>query len=187
MRKTGDEIRDELLDRAARYLLTEPPPSPSLQAYARALGTSSRMLVHYFGTQGALAAEAVVRARALALEGSRAALDAPGRSVALVDALWAFFCGETGRGALARLGQRGEGRRGLVIELVFEEGTDELARRLVEEGMPRRAARPFASLAMAAVVGAACVRAEGENESAATSSIEELKRWVRSEVSTARR
>ncbi|MEW1569844.1 TetR/AcrR family transcriptional regulator [Streptomyces sp. NPDC093509] len=75
--------RKELLDGVRAYVLEHGLTGLSLRPLARALGTSDRMLLHYFGTKERLVAEALtwdatrpfLRARPL-LEGAEAPRDA---------------------------------------------------------------------------------------------------------------
>ncbi len=56
----GSSTRDRLLDAAADYLLAH-GVHPTLRPLADAVGTSPRMLMHYFGSRDALIEEALLR------------------------------------------------------------------------------------------------------------------------------
>lgn len=62
-RPIDDARRRELVEGAADYLLAHGMTGLSLSSVAESLGTSARMLVHYFGTRDALLTAALAAAR----------------------------------------------------------------------------------------------------------------------------
>ena len=73
-RPRDERRRDRLLVQAAELLVARQSCEVSLRELADALQTSSRMLVHHFGSRDALIAAALAHARRLLLDSSRAQL-----------------------------------------------------------------------------------------------------------------
>jgi AcrR family transcriptional regulator len=76
VRPRDDRLRVELTARAADLLVARESCEISLKELAEALGTSSRMLVHHFGSRDALIAAALVQARGPLIDAVRSQLDA---------------------------------------------------------------------------------------------------------------
>jgi len=91
-RPRDDQRRLELRRQAADVLVARESCEVSLRELAGALGASSRMLVHHFGSRDALIAAALEEARSRLLERVQAQLDqaAPADLAELVEALRAI-------------------------------------------------------------------------------------------------
>jgi AcrR family transcriptional regulator len=77
-RPRDERLRQRLLAQAADVLVARHSCEVSLRDLADALDTSSRMLVHHFGSRDALIAAALAHARSQLLDGCRAQLAAQG-------------------------------------------------------------------------------------------------------------
>ena len=92
--------REELLDRAYRYVLEHGLADVSLRPLASAIGSSPRVLLFLFGSKDALVRELLARARQDELE-LLARVDAGGGLAATAEQLWGWLAAEDHRPLLA--------------------------------------------------------------------------------------
>lgn len=90
-RHVDTDRRAELLDAAATHLVEHGVAHASLDSIARTAGTSSRMLVHHFGTRDALVAGALEVARRRQLRHAEASFVPGPDAVAVLESAWAWF------------------------------------------------------------------------------------------------
>ncbi|MER7983315.1 TetR/AcrR family transcriptional regulator [Streptomyces sp. NPDC095817] len=157
--------RKELLDGVRAYVLGHGLAGLSLRPLARALGTSDRMLLHYFGTKERLVAEALtwdttrpfLRARPL-LEGAEAHRDAAAMR-GLMEDVWQQLRAPE-RQATLRLflelmtaSLHDPDRYGPLVRNVLTDWTDLLTPAFTDLGMTLERARTEATLLVSSTFG----------------------------------
>ena len=161
--------RDKLLDRAASVLARAGVIDTSLRSLATELGTSSRMLVYYFGTKEQLILKVLAREQQRATISIDELLTTPGAlRKQLLDDWRSITTGDT-RDSLRILGQVFGAACGQ--DRPYADYTDEtlgqltrtLRDRLIAIGMPTNAAHFRAEVTIAAIQGLVIKRFTEEN------------------------
>ncbi|WP_406835795.1 TetR/AcrR family transcriptional regulator [Streptomyces sp. AHU1] len=157
--------RRELTDRVRAYLVRNGLAGLSLRPLARALGTSDRMLLYYFGTKEGMVAEALALDERRPLMQARAVFDSaesprdPAGIRRFMEETWQRFGAPDLRPALPlyveimAAGLIDPDRYGPVLRDVLAEWTDLLASAFQRLGMPEVRARTEAALLVDASFG----------------------------------
>ena len=164
-RPVDEAKRRDLIDRVRAYLIRHGLADLSLRPLARALGTSDRMLLYYFGTKEGMVAEALalderrplLQARDL-LEGTGSPQD-PARLRRFMEAVWEQFGAPDLRAALPlyleimTAGLLHPDRYGPVMRDVLTEWTGLLGSAFRDLGMTEVRARTEATVLVDATFG----------------------------------
>jgi AcrR family transcriptional regulator len=178
-RPPDQDKRRELTDRVRAYLVRNGLAGLSLRPLARALGTSDRMLLYYFGTKEGMVAEALALDERRPLTQARAVLGAaefprdPAAIRRFMEETWQRFGAPGLRPALPlymeimAAGLIDPDRYGPVLRDVLAEWTDLLVSAFQRLGMPEVRARTEAALLVDATFGLVVASlAEGGREQA---------------------
>ncbi|MET7986917.1 MULTISPECIES: TetR/AcrR family transcriptional regulator [unclassified Streptomyces] len=182
MARPSDQAkRRELTDRVRAYLVRHGLAGLSLRPLARALGTSDRMLLYYFGSKENMVAEALAldeRRPLLRARDTLHAADSPRDPAGIrrfMERTWQQFGAPDLRRALPlyleimAAGLIDPDRYGPVLRDVLDEWTDLLSSAFRDLGMPEARARTEATLLVDATFGLVVASlAEGGRERADT-------------------